>query len=409
MSLTSSPLLALNKKYTGLFTDSRYFVVTGGRGSGKSFSVNSFLLALTYEVGHVILFTRYTLTSAHVSIIPEFVEKIDLIDRFSDFHITKDEIINLKTGSRILFKGIKTSSGTQTASLKSLSGVTTWVLDEAEELIDEDVFDKIDYSIRHKEKQNRVILILNPATKEHFIYQKFFEAKGVQAGSNLVKDDTTYIHTTYEDNIENLSESFLNQIKTIQERRPDKYKHTILGGWLDKAEGVIFTNWKIGKFNNDNGSVFGQDYGFSSDPSTLVETSINKDTRTIYAKLHVYQAGLNTSQLAQLNRQFAGSGLIVADNAEPRLINELKENHKLNIVPTIKGADSVKYGISLIQDYELIIDENSVDLIKELNNYRWLEKKSETPIDKYNHAIDALRYAISYQLVNAHKGKYYIY
>ena len=221
MSLTSSPLLALNKKYTGLFTDSRYFVVTGGRGSGKSFSVNSFLLALTYEAGHVILFTRYTLTSAHVSIIPEFVEKIDLIDRFSDFHITKDEIINLKTGSRILFKGIKTSSGTQTASLKSLSGVTTWVLDEAEELIDEDVFDKIDYSIRHKEKQNRVILILNPATKEHFIYQKFFEAKGVQAGSNLVKDDTTYIHTTYEDNIENLSESFLNQIKTIQERRPD--------------------------------------------------------------------------------------------------------------------------------------------------------------------------------------------
>ena len=373
MSLTSSPLLALNKKYTGLFTDSRYFVVTGGRGSGKSFSVNSFLLALTYEAGHVILFTRYTLTSAHVSIIPEFVEKIDLIDRFSDFHITKDEIINLKTGSRILFKGIKTSSGTQTASLKSLSGVTTWVLDEAEELIDEDVFDKIDYSIRHKEKQNRVILILNPATKEHFIYQKFFEAKGVQAGSNLVKDDTTYIHTTYEDNIENLSESFLNQIKTIQERRPDKYKHTILGGWLDKAEGVIFTNWKIGKFNNDNGSVFGQDYGFSSDPSTLVETSINKDTRTIYAKLHVYQSGLNTSQLAQLNRQFAGTGLIVADNAEPRLINELKENHKLNIVPTIKGADSVKYGISLIQDYELIIDENSVDLIKELNNYRWRE------------------------------------
>ncbi len=401
-------MVVLNPKYKPFGSDSRYFIITGGRGSGKSYSINLLLLLLTYESGHTILFTRYTLTSAHVSIIPEFIDKIDVLDKHSDFHITKDEIINLRTGSKILFKGIKTSSGTQTANLKSLAGVTTWILDEAEELTDEDTFDKIDYSIRSKDKQNRVILILNPATKEHFIYQKFFEAKGVEAGSNTIKGDTTYIHTTYLDNVENLSESFLNQIETIKERRPDKYKHTILGGWLDKAEGVIFTNWRIGEFNKDNGSVFGQDYGFSNDPSTLIETSIDKTRKTIYVRLHIYQAGLTTTELARLNRQFAGNDLIVADNAEPRLIAELK-SQGLNIVPTIKGADSVKYGIALLQDYDLIIDENSVDLIKELNNYCWLERKSETPIDKFNHALDALRYAISYQLANPNKGKYSIY
>ena len=401
-------MVTLNPKYKPFGSDSRYFIVTGGRGSGKSYSINLLLLLLTYENGHTILFTRYTLTSAHVSIIPEFIDKIDILDKHSDFHITKDEIINLRTGSKILFKGIKTSSGTQTANLKSLAGVTTWILDEAEELTDEDTFDKIDYSIRSKDKQNRVILILNPATKEHFIYQKFFEAKGVEAGSNTIKGDTTYIHTTYLDNVENLSESFLNQIETIKERRPDKYKHTILGGWLDKAEGVIFTNWRIGEFNKDNGSVFGQDYGFSNDPSTLIETSIDKTRKTIYVRLHIYQAGLTTTELARLNRQFAGNDLIVADNAEPRLIAELK-SQGLNIVPTIKGADSVKYGIALLQDYDLIIDENSVDLIKELNNYCWLERKSETPIDKFNHALDALRYAVSYQLANPNKGKYSIY
>ena len=400
-------MVTLNEKYKAFGSDSRYFIVTGGRGSGKSFSINLLLLLLTYEKGHVILFTRYTLTSAHVSIIPEFIEKIELLDKYQDFYITKDEIINIKTGSKILFKGIKTSSGTQTANLKSLAGVTTWVLDEAEELTDEDTFDKIDFSIRSKDKDNRVVLILNPATKEHFIYQKFFESKGVEAGSNIVKGDTTYIHTTYLDNVSNLSESFLNQIKTIKERRPDKYKHTILGGWLDKAEGVIFTNWSIGKFENVNGSVFGQDYGFSNDPSTLIETSIDKSRRIIYVRLHLYQAGLTTSELARLNKQFAQNNLIVADNAEPRLINELK-SQGLNIVPTIKGADSVKYGISLLQDYDMVIDENSVDLIKELNNYCWLEKKSETPIDKYNHALDALRYAVSYQLANPNKGKYKI-
>lgn len=399
-------MVTLNPKYKTFGSDSRYFIVTGGRGSGKSYSINLLLLLLTYESGHTILFTRYTLTSAHVSIIPEFIDKIDVLDKHSDFHITKDEIINLRTGSKILFKGIKTSSGTQTANLKSLAGVTTWILDEAEELTDEDTFDKIDYSIRSKDKQNRVILILNPATKEHFIYQKFFEAKGIEAGSNTIKGDTTYIHTTYLDNYNNLSESFLNQIQTIKERRPDKYKHTILGGWLEKAEGVIFTNWRIGEFNKDNGSVFGQDYGWSNDPSTLVETSIDKSNKIIYVKLHIYQTELTTSQLVNLNKHFAGRNLIIGDNAEPRLIEELK-HQGLNIVPCVKWK--VNEGIALLQDYNLIIDENSVDLIKELNNYCWLEKKSETPIDKFNHALDALRYAVSYQLANPNKGKYSIY
>ena len=401
--------LSLNSKYTPLFNnDNRYYIVTGGRGSGKSYTINMFLLALTYEAGHTILFTRYTLTSAHVSIIPEFLEKIEQLENHNDFHITKDEIVNLKTGSKIIFKGIKTSSGTQTASLKSLAGVTCWVLDEAEELVDEDIFDKIDLSIRAKNKQNRVILVLNPATKEHFIYQKFFESKGVEAGSNLTKGDTTYIHTTYLDNVENLSQSFLDQVEDTKRRRPEKYKHAILGGWLNKAEGVIFTNWSVGQFPNTNDTVFGQDFGFSQDPTTLIETHIDTAKKIIYARLHVYKAGLTTSEIAQLNYKFAQDRLIVADSAEPRLIAELKAK-KLNIVPTIKGADSVKYGISLIQDYDMIIDESSIDLIKELNNYCWLERKSETPIDKYNHGLDALRYAVAYQLANPNRGNYAIW
>ena len=400
-------MIQINSKYKPLGNDTRYFVVTGGRGSGKSYSVNSLLVALTYESGHVILFTRYTMASAHISIIPEFIEKLEELDRVEDFHITKDEITNLQTGSKIIFKGIKTSSGDQTANLKSLQGVTTWVLDEAEELVSEDIFDKIDLSIRAKNKDNRVILILNPTTKEHFIYQRFFENRGVQAGTNIVKNDVTYIHTTYLDNKENLSDSYLSQIENIKQRRPNKYKHQILGGWLDKAEGVIFDNWSLGKFKEVATSVYGQDYGFSNDPSTLVKTSIDKSNKVIYVKLLMYKQGLTTSQIASLNTSHAGKSLIVGDSAEPRLISELKALGN-NVVPTIKGADSIVYGISLLQDYDLVIDEDSVDLIKELNNYSWLERKSKTPCDKYNHAIDALRYAVSYQLANAHKGSYNI-
>ena len=70
-----------------------------------------------------------------------------------------------------------------------MQGISCWVLDEAEELIDEDIFDTIDLSIREKEIQNRIILILNPVTKEHWIYKRFFEDKGVEAGFNGVRDN----------------------------------------------------------------------------------------------------------------------------------------------------------------------------------------------------------------------------
>jgi len=401
-------VIEINKKYSPIAeSDGRYFIVTGGRGSGKSFSVNLLLVLLTYEAGHTILFTRYTLSSTYISIIPEFIEKLELLKIFNDFHITKDEIRNKRSGSKIIFKGIKTSSGDQTANLKSLQGVTTFVLDEAEELTNEDTFDKIDLSVRQLGKHNRVILILNPATKEHWIYKRFFEDKGIQESINTTKDNVTYIHTTYKDNIENLSESYLNQIENIKQRRPQKYKTQIMGGWLDKAEGVIFTNWTIGKFKKVGVSVFGQDYGFASDENSLCETNIDTTNKIIYLKECFYLKGLTTTEIASLNIKHAGENLIVGDSAEKRLIYELKQKG-CNIVESIKGAGSITYGISLLQDYDLIVDEQSINLIKELNNYSWLEKKSKTPIDRWNHCLDGIRYSVSYQLQNPNRGKYYI-
>ena len=394
-------MIKINSKYNLLGSDSRYFIISGGRGSGKSYSINSFLLLLTYEVGHVILFTRYTLTSAHISIIPEFIDKIETVGLHSDFYITKDEIVNTKTGSKILFRGIKTSMGTQTANLKSLTGVTTWVLDEAEELTDEDIFDKIDYSIRHNIKQNRVILILNPATKEHFIYKRFFEQKEVQAGSTLIKNDTTYIHSSYLDNYENLSESFLDQIEQIKLNNPKKYEHVILGGWLDKAEGVVFTNWKFGLFNPDNlQTSFGQDYGFSIDPTTLVEVAIDRKQKKIYLKEHLYKPKLTTSEIAHINKTICGNKLIVADSAEPRLITELQKLG-CKVIGTTKGAGSISVGIAIMQDYELIVEGENI--AKELNNYIYTDKGSKLFLDAWNHILDAARYNVAYQLTGNFK------
>lgn len=210
----------------------RYTIVTGGRGSGKSWHVAYFLLWLINEPGHVVLFTRYTLVSAGISIMPEFIEKIDLLDKAGEFHITKDEIIHKISGSRIIFKGIKTSSGNQTANLKSIQGVTTFILDEAEELTDYDTFEKIDLSIREKDKMNRVILVMNPSYKTHWIYKDFVNAK---------RDDVTHIHTTYLDNRIHLSESFLAQAERTKTTNPARYRHIFMGEWLDEADGLLWT------------------------------------------------------------------------------------------------------------------------------------------------------------------------
>ena len=353
-----------------------------------------------------ILFTRFTMVSAHLSIIPEFLEKITLLGYEKIFNVNKAEVVNIKNNSDILFRGIKTSAGNQTASLKSLQGISTWVLDEAEELIDENIFDTIDLSIREKNTQNRIILVLNPVTKEHWIYDRFFQDKGVEAGFNGVKDNICYIHSTYLDNIENLSKSFLERIKTIKHRNFKKYQHTIMGGWLDKAEGVVFDNWSIGEFNPDGlQTSCGMDFGFSVDPDSLTEVAIDKKKKKIYLKEHIYKNGLKSQELAQVILDKVGNKLIIADTAEPRLIADL-QHLGVNIKPVKKGT--IESGITRMQDYEIVITPESTNIAKELNNYVYADKGSKLYVDSYNHAIDGVRYNIIYHLDNPNYGKYFV-
>lgn len=395
------------KHWNKLINPTRYFIITGGRGSGKSFEVGRFATLLSFEKGHKILFTRQTMTSAHLSIIPEFQEKIELLELNHAFDIRKSEIVNLQSGSEIIFKGIKTSSGDQTANLKSLQGVTTWILDEAEELTDESIFDKINFSIRQKGKQNRVILILNPSTKEHWIYKKFFEQVGIQEGFNGQKDNVTYIHTTYKDNIENLDPSFLHEVEQVKINNPKKYQHVILGGWLDKAEGVVFTNWKFGEFNPDNlQTSFGMDFGFSIDPDTLSEVAIDNTKKKLYVKQHIYQNKLKTHELCQLVKSITNEKLIVADSSESRLIEDMK-NYGINVVGVKKGT--IESGIVRMQDFEIIVEQNSHDIAKEFNNYVYLNRVGKLYIDAYNHAIDGIRYNVIHHLDNPNAGKYFVY
>lgn len=230
--------------------------------SGKSFALSTFIERLTFELGrdttghkiaHQILYSRYTMVSANISIIPEVYDKIEADGTARYFARSKTDIINIKTGSKIMFRGIKTSSGNQTAKLKSIKGLSVFVCDEAEEFVNEKDFETIVYSIRQSGLKNLVIIIMNPTDSNHFIYQRYikdthklvnYDGFDVQISTH---PNVLHIHTSYLDNLEHLAPQFIEEAKAMKERDPERYAHIFMGRWADVAEGAIFKKWGIVK------------------------------------------------------------------------------------------------------------------------------------------------------------------
>jgi phage terminase large subunit len=115
----------------------------------------------------------------------------------------------------------------------------------------------------------------------------------------------------------------------------------------------------------------------------------------------MYKKGMSNSDMAkEMKRLKVGSSkTIVGDSAEPKTISELK-SYGFNIRGAKKGADSIKHGIALLQDYEMLVTSNSLNLIKELRHYAWNDKKANVTIDNYNHLIDGMRYLATEKLSN---------
>lgn len=388
--------------YHPLYTNNEKFIIliTGGRGSGKSFNTSTFIERLTFEmtpddkIVHQILYTRYTMVSAGISIIPEMMEKIDLDGTTKYFKTTKTDIVNRMTGSRIMFRGIKTSSGNQTAKLKSIQGITTFVCDEAEEWTSEEEFDKIMLSIRKKGIQNRIIIIMNPCDSNHFIYKKYIEnthrlveIDGVQVQVST-HPNVLHIHTTYFNNIENLSPEFLKEVEEMKEKNPEKYAHVVIGRWADVAEGAVFKKWGIvDEFPMWCKKVaIGQDFGYTNDPSASIRCGIIDNA--LYLDEVDYRTGLLSGDIIKTLRPW--DLRVIADSADPRLIQEI-HNGGIKIYAVEKGQGSVNAGIDKMQGMEIFITKRSYNLQREFRNYVWAKDKDgnyiNEPEDHDNHCF----------------------
>jgi len=226
------------------FPDVDTVIMTGGRYSLKSSTVSIFSLIAMVEYKWNVLYCRYTNLSIVDSVKPEVSDKISLLgyeDKVTDIATH----IETKT-NRIAFKGIKTGSSLQTANLKSLTGFNCFVVDEAEEIPDYETFKKVFYSIRSENKRNLTILILNPTTKEHWIFDEFFEKKGLEGGENMVKDNVMYVHTSYLDaDHERMPKNILADYERLKIDSPVKYENVVLGGWIQEPEGVLLPKSRL--------------------------------------------------------------------------------------------------------------------------------------------------------------------
>lgn len=388
--------------------DKFIFLITGGRGSGKSFSTSTFLERLTFEmtptekIVHQILYTRYTMVSANISIIPEFLEKAELDGTQKYFRSTRSEVINRMTGSKVMFRGLKTSSGTQTAKLKSIHGITTFVVDEAEEWVSEREFETIMLSIRQKGIQNRIIIVMNPTDNNHWVYKRFIENthKEVMYDGVPVQISThpnvLHIHTTYLDNKENLSQEFIKEVEGMKANNPEKYAHAVIGRWADVAEGAVFKNIGVVKeFPKWCKKVaIGLDFGYTNDVSAAMLCGMIDDN--IYIDEVFYRTNMLSSDLIKELRRF-GDMKVYSDSADPRLVQEI-HNGGIKIYPVEKGAGSIIAGIDKMKSLNIFVTERSYNLCKEFRNYIWDKDKDGNyinhPIDAWNHGIDAARYYV---------------
>lgn len=367
----------------------RLVVEQGGTRSGKTFNILLYII-FDYSVkntGKVITICRKTFPSLRASVMRDFMNILQDYDEYREELHNKSSHEYQLNGNMVEFISLD-----QPQKIRGRKRDLCFI-NEGNELSWEDFFQ---LNIRTEE---RIVIDFNPSDEYHWIYDQV-----------VPREDCSYFKTTYLDN-PFLPPELVAEIEKLKET--DEVYWKVYGlGERAQARSVIFNFETIPLVPDDARLLaYGLDFGYVNDPTALVE--VYQRGESLYFKERLYDTGLTNQMIAKyfdqlgLNRQTP----VYADSSEPKSITEIRR-WGWNIKPTQKGPDSINAGIDIMRRYKLYWTEDSSNGIKEMRNYKWKEDRNNqlmnTPVDAFNHLIDAVRYGCYMSLSNPTFGKYSI-
>lgn len=275
-----------------------------------------------------------------------------------------------------------------------MSGITTLIIEEAEEIKSFDDFSKIDESIRVIGKPLKVILVYNPGSAiQSWIHSEWF-INGVPNPERF--HDTCFIHTTYLDNLDNLADSTVQRYKDLESKNPTYYIHTILAEWTIDVSNRIYEGWaEYPAFYDEGDKWYGLDFGYGGKDSTaLVEINYFEDV--YYIREIFCEAKMGISEMVHAMRVggVKANDLVVADSAAPILITELRKAGFHKIRKAKKGPHSQEQGIKKVQDMDIVIVGECPHLYF---GYVTFRRNDSGSLPHEPDALAALRYGLTYK------------
>ena len=368
---------------------SRYLVLYGGAGSGKSwFAAEKILLRVMKEPGHRILVIRKIARTIRRSCFQLLQDYISRWNINSLFIVNKSEMnITFKyNGNMILFAGIDDPE-----KLKSIERITSIWVEEATELSLDDFFE-IDRRLRGNTKYyKQIILSFNPILKSNWTYKRFFDKLTREA-----QKDITTLKTTYKDN-----EFIINDLAYVRllEGYTGNNRKVYTLGQYGLLENAIYTNWRMiddADFPTTDEPILGLDFGFIA-PMALVKMVVDMEARKVYLHELYYQTRKTTKDFVEdIEELDLKNFRIIADSEAPDKIKEMNDYGYGYIEGANKNKGSVIAGIDFINQFELLITKSSTNIKREIEGYQRRQDKDgnimEEPEKGVDHSMDAVRY-----------------
>jgi phage terminase large subunit len=310
-----------------------------------------------------------------------------------DFKYARYRYTNKKTGGTITFKGIR-ATGSQTAKLKSLSGVTTVIFEEAEEIESFEEFSKIDEGIRVEGKPLKIILVYNPGSAiKSWIHKEWF----INGQPNPDRfHDTCFLHSTYKDNLKNLAKSTIKRYEDLRLTNPTYYTQVILAEWTLDVINKVYEGWGEYPRFEDVGEIwYGLDFGYGgTDSTSLIEVNYFEEVYYLREIFSIAKLGIKETVWEMRKKGVSTNALIIADPAVPEFIKQIKSSGYSQIKKAKKGPNSKEQGIKKVQDLPIVMVGDSPHLYY---SYMTFNRGKDGKLPHEPDPLAATRYALAYK------------